>query len=344
MNISKEYTPPLSHENQRSRFSSPLHHARAALPTKDSPRAALRNLQLFFTATWLDWLTIALIGATAAGVWTAPHTFTRLFPVSSPDGTVYWPELAYPYIEPIFSAALAGILAALIPILVFAIAQIWQQSFTDFASAVLGLAYSMVTGTCFQVILKKTVGGLRPHLMAVCMPVFPPRDGSVGTGYMGMMYTAEKLCTGDMAKIGNALESFPSGHSNIAFAGFGYLSIYLFTHLLLNARARRASYWRMLFVIAPLLLASYLVSTLVLGYHHHGYDVIAGSIIGWIMAFLGYRMVFMGVLDARWNCVPYLRLRIGDVDGEDEHEPRERFGSGDTLQGRPSGDRMMEMA
>ena len=239
----------------------------------------------------------------------APPTFTRLFPVTSPENAIYWPELAYPYVTPIFSPAGAGVIAATIPIITFAVAQLWLQSFVDFSSAVLGLAYAMVTGTCFQVILKKTIGGLRPHFLAVCQPVFPPTDRSSGVGFHNAMYTAEQVCTGDPDKIKNALESFPSGHAEVAFAGLGYLSIYLFTHLRITALSRRGSHWKMLLTVTPLLLATYLTSSLVLGYHHHGYDVVFGALIGCFMAFMGYRMAFMGVVDGRWNTEPYLRFR-----------------------------------
>lgn len=295
------------------RFTIPLNRIISIRINKAWSQRLFQDLTNFFMATWLDWLFIVIIGATAAGVWTAPHTFTRLFPVTAPDGTMYWPEISHPYVEPIFSPALAGVLAAIIPIAIFALAQLFQRSFTDFASAVLGLGYSMVTATCFQVILKKTIGGLRPHFLAVCQPVFPPQDGSSGAGYMNSMYTAEQLCAGDEKKIKSALESFPSGHATIAFAGFGYLAIYLFAHLHVRSPRRRGSYWRMLAVVAPLLFATYLTSTLVLGYHHFGTDVLAGAVIGWVMALFGYRMVFQGVLNSKRNILPYLRLR---EDGE----------------------------
>ena len=244
--------------------------------------------------------------------------------MTGPSGDIYWPEIAYPYVEPIFSSALAGILAALIPIAVMLVTQLWYQSFDDFAYGVLGLAYSMVTGTCFQVILKKTIGGLRPHFLAVCKPVIPPLSGGSGVGYQNVMWTAEQICTGDKAKIRNALESFPSGHAEVAFAGFGYLAIYLFCHLKIRSLTRRrGSHWRMLFVVAPLLLATYLTSTLVLGYHHHGYDVLFGAFIGWVMAFFGYRMAFRGLWNPRWNTVPFSR-GLHEDEGNDSMGPPSR--------------------
>ena len=71
------------------------------------------------------------------------------------------------------------------------------------------------------------------------------------------------------------------------------------------------------FVFLPVLFATYLTSTLVLGYHHHGYDVIFGSLIGIVMAFFSYRMMFCSIHDPRWNTVPRRRF-----------EQRERHGLG----------------
>lgn len=188
------------------------------------------------------------------------------------------------------------------------IAQIWERSFFDCANAILGLVYSLATGTLFQVVLKKTIGGLRPHFLSVCEPVIPENYESIGTGFQNIMFTVSQVCTGDQDKIDNAIESFPSGHSNIAFAGLGYLAIYLFAHLRIQSLNRRASYWKMGFVFLPVLFATYLASTLVLGYHHHGYDVIFGSLIGIIMALFSYRMVFCSIHDPRWNTVPRRRF------------------------------------
>ena len=138
--------------------------------------------------------------------------------------------------EPIFSSTAAGVLSATIPIVVILIVQLWIPSFADFTSAILGLTYSVVTGTCFQVILKKTIGGFRPHFLAVCRPALP--DRTPGAGYGKIMYAVQQICTGDSRRVENALESFPSGHAEVAFAGLGYLAIYLFTHLRITSRSR----------------------------------------------------------------------------------------------------------
>jgi diacylglycerol diphosphate phosphatase/phosphatidate phosphatase len=287
-------------------------HYQRTVSVKDEKHVFRRfftNLKVFLLDTWFDIVCILITCAIAAGVWVAPHTHDRLFPVRFfESGDIIYPELAYPYIEPIFSAVGAGLVAGLVPLGVILIAQIWERSFFDFANSILGLAMSLAVGTTFQVILKKTIGGLRPHFLSVCQPVIPDNWREIGVGYGNIMFTVDQVCTGDPDEIYNAIESFPSGHSNIAFAGLMYLAIYLFTHLRVQNLRRRAGYWKLGFVFLPVLMATYLASTLVLGYHHHAYDVIFGSLIGIVMAFFSYRMVFCSIHDPKWNTVPRRRF------------------------------------
>ena len=145
------------------------------------------------------------------------------------------------------------------------------------------------------------------------------------------MWTVKEVCTGKKSEIEWATESFPSGHSETAFAGLGFLAIYLFAHLRIrHIRRRRAGHWRMLFVIIPLLLATYISCTLVLNYQHYWYDVLFGALIGVLMAVFGYRIVFCGVWDPRWNTVPILSStedheeRKRSVESPDQSEMQER--------------------
>lgn len=308
-------------EPQRACFEAGLRPLTTISFTSAAFRTVLVNLRLWFLSTWLDWLFLILAGVSCAAVWVLPHNHNRLFPVTYFDGSgdIVWPEVAFPYVEPIFDSTVAGILCTAIPLLAMLVAQIWVRSFLDFANGCLGLVYALVTGTLFQVVLKKVIGGLRPHFLAVCEPVLPPRDGSSGVGFQGLMFTIDQVCTGDMKKINNAIESFPSGHSNIAWAGLGYLTIYLWAHLgIRSISRRRPSFWRMLMVVSPVFFATYIASTLALGYHHHGYDIIFGSLIGITMAVFGYRMVFASVLNPRWNTVPLVRGEGTEIDDEEQ--------------------------
>jgi diacylglycerol diphosphate phosphatase / phosphatidate phosphatase len=164
--------------------------------------------------------------------------------------------------------------------------------------------------------------------------------GSIaGSGFQSIMYTSE-VCTGDPSKIRNAMESFPSGHSQIAFAGLFYVAMYLNAHLRVvsfsaNPAYRRPRHSKTLAVIAPVLLSTYLASMLVLGHHLHWYDVLFGVFIGSVMAVWAYKMVFMSVWDGRTNCV-LLRDREDEADGarangEDSVLPRTTQGARNSL-------------
>jgi diacylglycerol diphosphate phosphatase/phosphatidate phosphatase len=117
------------------------------------------------------------------------------------------------------------------------------------------------------------------------------------------------VCTGDRKRINNALISFPSGHATIAFAGFTYLSIYLNAKLKLFSDHQPA-YWVLVLAYIPILAATLLSGTLILGQHHHPHDVVAGAIIGAAMAVSSFRAVYAGVWDYRVNHIP-LRRRVG---------------------------------
>lgn len=311
---------------------------------KTLPRL-LRNLKCFFLDSWFEILCILVVAAITGlvcitskmtapilerqassqpsplltqeaciQVWVIHARPPRLFPLT------YDPSISYPYRTPIFSSLLTGVLCAAIPLAVIVLAQLWIQSFADCSAAILGLLYGLVTGTCFQVIIKKSIGGLRPHFLAVCKPVIP--TGMGGEGFNGLMYTVDDVCTGDNARIDNAMQSFPSGHSEIAFAGMGYLALYLFTHLRIADRTRTSTtgFWRMILVLLPLLFATYIASTLVLGYHHHAHDCFFGAAIGILTALLGYRTAFRSITDSRTNWLPRVGRRLKRALHADEDE------------------------
>lgn len=248
----------------------------------------------------------------AEQIWFMPHAFHRVFPVtfSTTSQNIVWTDIAYPYLKPTFSSVTAAVIGIATPLTLIVLSQIWVRSFCDLANALTGLTYSLSTGTFVNMVLKKTIGGLRPHFLSVCEPIVPPR--TMGQGYKNIMFTIEQVCRGkDKRKIGNAIESFPSGHSECAFAGLFYLSIYLFTHLDIQSRSP-VSHWRMVACVLPTLLATYIACTVVLEYHHHAYDAIFGALLGIVMALFGYRMVFRSIWNSGLNTTPSCHPECGE--------------------------------
>lgn len=121
---------------------------------------------------------------------------------------------------------LAALLASLVPIAIILLMQIRIRSFWDVNNAIIGLLYSLISAAVFQVFLKWLIGGLRPHFLDVCRPNIPFGGSQKGLGFNNVMYDRQ-ICTGDEKEINDSLESFPSGHTTAAFAGFVFLYLYL---------------------------------------------------------------------------------------------------------------------
>jgi diacylglycerol diphosphate phosphatase/phosphatidate phosphatase len=242
---------------------------------------------------------------TGQQVYYAPPAPSRSFPVAFANGNVVYPQFAYPLRKEIIPIWAAAMLAALVPIVIILIMQIRIRSFWDVNNAVLGLLYSLITAAVFQVMLKCLIGGLRPHFLAVCDPAVPPYGTQAGNGWTNIMYD-RSVCRGDKDAIDDSLESFPSGHSTAAFAGFIYLSLYLNAKLKIFANYH-PSYWKLIALWAPVLAATLIAGALTIDEYHNWYDVVAGALIGTAMALSAYRMLYASVWDFRFNHVPVAR-------------------------------------
>ncbi|KAI9741775.1 MAG: WD40 repeat-like protein [Cirrosporium novae-zelandiae] len=255
--------------------------------------------------TWLDILTMAAMGAVGLGVYEAHPAPSRSFPVDFQDGEIVYPEFAYPLRNEIIPIWLAALLGSLIPIAVILFMQIRIRSFWDVNNGVIGLLYSLITAAVFQVFLKWLIGGLRPHFLDVCKPDVSLSGAQAGNGFRQIMYD-RTICTGDQDEIDDSLESFPSGHSTAAFAGFMYLYLYLNAKLKVWSNYHPAM-WKLLAVYAPVLGATLIAGALTIDKYHNWYDCVAGAVIGTMMAFSSYRMVYASVWDFRFNHIPLTR-------------------------------------
>ncbi|KAK1750155.1 phosphatidic acid phosphatase [Echria macrotheca] len=274
--------------------------------------------------TWLDIITMVILGAVGLGVYMAHPAPTRSFPLTFSDGEIVYPDFGYPLRKEIVPIWLAAFLAAMIPIVVILLMQIRIRSFWDVNNAIIGLLYSLITAAVFQVFIKWLIGGLRPHFYDVCKPDLSRvsnSPGVVGAGLNGVGYTniyfTREICTGDPDEIDDSLESMPSGHSTAAFAGFVFLSLYLNGKLKVFSNFHPAM-WKLAAVYAPVLGACLIAGALTIDEFHNWYDVLAGGVIGTVMAFSAYRMVYASVWDWRWNHIPLNRLMPFTFAGDSE--------------------------
>ncbi|CAL3969798.1 hypothetical protein PZA11_007626 [Diplocarpon coronariae] len=305
MNIFKRRPlDPASAEPAAVTTAAPQNEKRARGPTVMNMNSRPTFGQ-WLKVTWLDILTMAAMGMVGLGVYTAHPAPSRSFPVYFQDGEIVYPQFAYPLrneIVPIWAAAL---LASLVPIFIFLVMQIRIRSFWDVNNATIGLLYSLITAAVFQVFLKWLIGGLRPHFLTVCKPNVPITGEATGNGLRQIMYD-RTICTGDESEIDDSLESFPSGHSTAAFAGFVFLYLYLNAKLKVWSNYHPAM-WKLIAIYAPILGATLIAGALTIDEYHNWYDCLAGAIIGTIMAFSAYRMVYASIWDWRTNHIPLNR-------------------------------------
>jgi len=215
--------------------------------------------------------------------------FHRFFTLSDPT-------IAYPYAAVQRVSAPANILyAGVCPLVFFIIySLIARPGFHKVHVTILGFIISITLSSFVTDIIKNAAGRPRPDLVDRCKPA----AGTSATALLGI-----EVCTAPHnGVLQDGWRSFPSGHSSFAFAGLGYLSLWLCGQL--HVLRPRTDLARVLIVLAPLTGALLIALSRMADYRHDVYDVTAGSLLGWTITWFSYRRYFRRLRDA--NCdVPY---------------------------------------
>ncbi|KAF2815789.1 acid phosphatase/Vanadium-dependent haloperoxidase [Mytilinidion resinicola] len=212
-------------------------------------------------------------------------------------------DIAVPYADEILDTYASAGIATGVPMFVILVVELgWIRSFRSLEAATGGFQMALVCTSFVTTVLKVTVGGLRPHFLAVCNP----DHAMPGIGYANLYYTPI-ICNGSNAHdILEAQMSFPSGHASSAFAGAVYLCLWLNAVLKIFSGCR-TSYWKLLVFFVPLLGAILLGLSKVADSYHHMSDVITGAAIGIFFALLAYRGAHASIWDWRYNHMPLSR-------------------------------------
>ncbi|KAK6510047.1 hypothetical protein TWF481_004760 [Arthrobotrys musiformis] len=124
------------------------------------------------------------------------------------------------------------------------------------------------------------------------------------------------------------MESFPSGHVATSFGAAVFLSLYLNARLKIFADYR-ANPLLMVLCLSPVVLAMLMAGAISIdmnlgnwekGNSHHWYDILAGAVLGILVAILCYRNAYAAVVDYRWNHVPLEASSRAGGAGEGEEE------------------------
>ncbi|KAI3402788.2 hypothetical protein KGF56_004462 [Candida oxycetoniae] len=174
-----------------------------------------------------------------------------------------------------------------------------QRFFHVLQVALLGLAVSISLTAIVTDILKNWIARPRPDFLARCGA---PRDK------FSSQFVNLGVCTAPygMGELLDGLRSTPSGHSSISFASFLYLTLWLLAQFELTKSPPQHMYKHIL-VWLPLLFASYVSLSRVQDYRHHFTDVIFGTLIGCLFAWIVFHHYWEGLrsidcsLPKTWN-------------------------------------------
>ena len=274
------------------------------------------TFRVYFRTFWMDYLLLALLGGLALGINVLPPPIDRVFPFYSRNGQLVSSTLSYPFKKNIIPSWLAGFLAFIVPFIFILLMQIHIKSFNDANTATMGLLYSLLSATLFQVFIKWLIGGFRPYFLSVCKTNLTASSGGTGQGFNGLFFD-RSICNGAKNEIDYALETMPSGHSAIAFAGLLYCSLYLNAKLKIFTNYR-PQYWKFVLFFTPILGAILMATSLTIDYYHHWYDIVAGSTIGIFFALTSYRYQYASIWDYHFNHIPLPRLQA-DLVGYNYH-------------------------
>ncbi|KAI8946612.1 PAP2 superfamily-domain-containing protein [Xylaria longipes] len=317
-NISNATTSskPQSNANSKTRRLSSICTTRDPYVVEKRP-----TFGQWIKVTWLDILTIFMVGAVAFPVYYYSRPLgIRVFPLdvqmneisASSSTSVIPPNFAYPARPQTVSNWLIAIVAIASPIAVILLMQLRIRSFWDLNNALIGLFYAMLISSAFQAITKAYIGGFRPNFYDVCQPDSDHakgkgnKTGLNGIGFRRDMWTSDVCTTTDTLRLRNAMQGFPSGHTTTMVAAMVYLCLYLNAKLKVFANYH-TPLWKLIALVLPLLGAVLLCGTLIIDHTHSWYDVAGGATIGALMSFAAFRMVYPSIFDWRVNHIPLNR-------------------------------------
>ncbi|KAF9563094.1 lipid phosphate phosphatase 1 [Agrocybe pediades] len=248
----------------------------------------------------VDWAAVILVWALSGLVSLSP-VFERDFDLSDP-------LIHHPHKKNQVSSFVNQNVALFVPLLCFIVVGCVTRSLLLIHHGAIGLCASRGLARLITESLKHGIGRLRPDFLARCK-----------------WDTILKECQGHKHTILDGRKSFPSGHSSTAFSGMFFLSLWIagqtaawcFAAPKSPASLRSSRMCIFLLTLLPIFWAAHVAITRIQDYRHHKEDVIVGSLLGCLCAWVSYLMFWpnpMSLSSYRSGTMGQPRLLYVDED------------------------------
>lgn len=199
------------------------------------------------------------------------------------DTSIKYPYVEHQTIPPYLCLLIWMILCTIHFSIAFISRKSWKMLFNAIYKLILGFSMCMLITD----VSKYSLGRLRPHFLTLCNPnledvCYQLEEEDTEYYYTDvhdLKYVNNDTCTGDKDLIREARLSFVSGHSSTSFYTTVFLVIFMKKYI---------KQWllRTLLQLAHFILAFWISITRINDYMHHPEDVIMGSIIGSVCAYI----------------------------------------------------------
>jgi diacylglycerol diphosphate phosphatase/phosphatidate phosphatase len=183
----------------------------------------------------------------------------------------------------------------------------WSEKLWDANLSLLGIGLAIASTITVTNSFKNLVGRPRPDFLDRCQPLLTAINPSV------FSLSTSAVCT-RTEFLKDGYRSFPSGHSSISFAGLGFLTLFIAGRL--NVLDTRGQVWKTVISLCPLVAAGIIAISRLMDNRHHPFDVIFGSTLGLLFAWMAYRQYFPPLARAEGGR-PYSLAEFATEKGEE---------------------------
>lgn len=234
-----------------------------------------------FRAYILDWILVGVLWTAFFTVCERAQPFSRQFELDNP-------KISHPFAHvERFSDNQLYLLTCILPAALITVVLLARGK-TNYQrlhlAQVSNLGFWVTMGVVGVVTdsLKVWIANPRPDFLERCGP-----NTTQTSGLADILVCTAPLGRGYLI---DGLKLTPLGHSSFAFAGLGFLSLWLMGQF--QVWRRNLSLAGVLMTMLPILLASYIALSRGQDYRHHLFDIGFGSLIGMVGAWLGYHRYF----------------------------------------------------